>query len=750
MLTLEFNGQIVELDESKPIAITYQVNDLNSVADRQATFTRTIKVPKTAKNIRIMEHLTMPGNASTIPYVKNTCNLYNENGERLINNGRGTVKDGGESYDVEILEGIVDFYKAIENKTLANLWGAEEPNELAHAKTVESVIASWQSALPYRYILADYNGMIGDVVTNTVNIDYLVPSVNVKFLWDKIFAKFKCTYSGSIFNMQNFTNLWMTYPKGVASTGENDVLIFESNSYTFESPTANSRFWCRFLSTTTNTLDSSVENVHMIPGQAGTYRLEIKGELYGTRFNDSSSQIQDGKIFIGKNGIGLPSSTSLQIFQTIGDDLTHGQEFEIESPQPFQLSDTDSICIVATRNTSGEGAYSLNNGLGSWLHVKLIRVDPTFVDFSTVLTDFSIRDFFTEVLHRFGLTMFRQKYDNYNAITGEWVPHYAFLTMQEILQSSDAIDWSDKFSKSGKEDFIYGDYAQRSFFRYNYNDKESDYNDGYLDVSNVNLPDTKDVIKSKIYSPERETSGFFVRRSNVYKLWDKEISEDDSEPIKYKSLDKRYYFMRAEFKSLGVPLTIKSYALNLQQNVNSCYMESFYKLPFAEIIQDYYGPIEQILDRSSIIQAEMYLNDTDISNLDFRKLYYISALSNYYLLNKVINYIPGKPTQVEMVRVLYAPALELQPAIKIYKVVITGYMIKAYYTLNVVTDTIMREFFDYASSGEWSSSPIPTSVNPFEFTFVEADTIPIRLRLGAEISNVVDVTIPGNTTIEIP
>lgn len=744
MPILEFNGQIVEIFADKPIAMTYQVNDISSVANRNASFSRVIKVPKSATNAKIMSFLSFAGNTSHIPYMTNIVNLYNEAGERLVNNGRALVRDGGDNYEIEIQEGIIDLYKAIENKSLADL----DLAELEHAKTVDAVITSWEEDLPYRYILADYNGYIGDIIEGIVNIDYLVPSVNVKYLWDKIFEKYGFTYSGVIFDHINFTNLWMTYPKGVATTGEADVIMLESDHYDYDSPTGNSRWWCAFITATTNILESAAENVHMRPGVAGTYRLEITGTLNGRRFSDTGSTAQDGRLFIGKNGEGLPSSSSLAIFKTIGDSLTAGQEFELTST-PFQLDDNDSICLVATQATSAQGGYFLNNS-ASVLDVKLIRVDPTFIDFGGSLSDFSIRDFLTEILHRFGLTMHKEKYDRYDEATQTFKSHFEFLTLQEQLQTADIVDWSDKFPRKLKEDYIYGSYAQRNWMRYNYNDKEASHNDFYIEVNNFNLPDSRDVIKSKIYSPERVyNNDFFIRPSHVYKLWDKEIKEGQELP-NYKPLDKRYYFMRAQVQNLASPLTIKSYELNLEEDVSNCYMESFYKLSFPEIIQDYYGPLEQILDRSTIMQVDMLLNDIDIANFDFKKLYYIEQLNNYFIVNKINNYISGRLTKVDMVRVLYAPQPEVQTAIKITKVIVTDYAIAVFYELNLAVSLLNFEIYNYASSGLWEGGTFVTTQNPYYFSFTPTGNFPIRLRSGTDISNEVTVTIPSNTTIIVP
>lgn len=198
-LILYINGERADLEAGQAIARTLQVNDLNSLDSRQASYTNKFKLPKTANNTRIMQFLTLPGNTSAVPYQKNECSLYSDNGECFVYKGRAVVTDGGDSYDVVVYDGIIDLYKAIENKTLA----AIDLSDLEHEKSVAEVTGSWNVAanLPYRYILADYNGNTGDTAASPamVNIDYLVPAVNVAWLWEKIFTHHEMSYAGSIF-----------------------------------------------------------------------------------------------------------------------------------------------------------------------------------------------------------------------------------------------------------------------------------------------------------------------------------------------------------------------------------------------------------------------------------------------------------------------------------------------------------------------------------------------------------------------
>ncbi|MFL9845132.1 hypothetical protein [Flavobacterium rhizosphaerae] len=661
---LYINGYKIDLYSSEVIAQTKQVNTIADLNTRQTNYTDTFKVPKTANNVKAFEYMAMTGNTTLLPYKKNECSLYSHSGECFVYKGWAHIKDDGENYEIDIQDGIVDIFKAMENDSLSVL----DLSDLIHQKTIENIKETWQGDLPYLYILADYNGNTG--LTNTspenltpeVNIDYLVPSVNVKWLWDKISEKYNFNYTGAVFNTFNFKQLYMTFPKGQTVTGENDHVLFLANGADLVTlPGKSTAYWyAQFDFPGINELASTINDIHMQVEEAATYRIKITGYIYGYRDTNYSIE-QQNKFYLGKNFENSIANYAPEFF-LIADDVPNGQiEFDIQ--QTFTLEQLETVCVVTTRNTAGIGGYFAKTS-DSYINITLYRVDPNTVDFSEAFTDFSVKDFLKEVLYRFGLTMYKSKYAD---ASGKYT--YDFLTLEQMLRQAETVDWSNKFNRKIKETHAYGNFAQQNWFRYNYNDKEATNNDGAINIDNVYLNDTADAIKSKIYSPEREKVQYIDKQTNVYKLWDKEIVDNPAEgeePVKYKALDKRYYFMRAVQEINDINLI--SNQLSLTDTADSYYRESFYKLSFKDIIQDYYSPIASIINRAIIVDCEMWLTELDTANFDFKKLYYIEQLSNYFIVNKINSFVPGKMTKVELIRVVYSTPLDLDQ----YGLVIVG------------------------------------------------------------------------------
>ncbi|MFV8339145.1 hypothetical protein ACNQGL_07725 [Flavobacterium sp. LB3P21] len=585
---LYLNDKLIELaTETSQFSRTLQVNDLVSLDNRQTNFTKNIKIPKTPKNVLTMDFLGVVGNNSNLPYQKNNIKYFIGN-EAIIYNGWGVITETNAFYNLTVYDGNLDLYKSIENKTLADL----SLTAITHTKTLATVVNSFTANLPYKYILADYNGkaiyntVSGGTTASTINIDYLVPSVKVSYLWDNIFSQYGFTYEGSIFSNIDFTNLYLTYPKSIpADLGKTQIYDYSTSGLTANSGltvTAGT-----FTATEQITIDFTIfDSLTYVAEQPNFYYLIVPT----------------------KNGVGIDSGI-------------------------ITLNSGD--VLAATVITFGEGYISG----GSYGIDKIYKYNSANIEFGENLSGFIIKDFINEILQRFGLSIFKDKYTN----------NYKFKTLAEITNDSASIDWTSKFQSVDSEKYIYGSYAQKNILKYKYNDENANYNDGAILVNNKNIDDTKTIIQSKIYSPEANTSNIFGFNTNVYKIWNKEVK--DTGVVTYKDLENRFHFIRSYDKNLSTGTTIGSEILLTNQNISVAPAETFSRLSFQEIVANYYPDISKLLNKSKIIIANINLKYTDISDFDFTKLYFIKQLGGYYLVNKILNFQIGYTTKVEMIRV---------------------------------------------------------------------------------------------------
>jgi hypothetical protein len=615
-MRLIINGIDIELTDKQTISRTLQVNDILTLSNRQTNYTNTFSIKKTDNNKQTFEMLGVVGATSFLPYQKNECYLYTDDGECMVYKGWAVIQSTDKEYKINLYDGNIDLYKAIENKSLGDL----DLSEIDHNKLLSTVVNSFTANLNYKYLVADYNGkMVYN--NNRINIDYLVPSAKVSYLWNKIFTQYGFTYSGSVFNTVDFTNLWLSYPKFPAPV-QTPIQIYSFTTLLFT--------------------NSTPPGFNYIVPTTATYRIDLNnlgtGVVFFTYFDIDGNTVNSGTsniVSLVVNGVPVANqnTTPIDINLIAGDVVEYGFE------PPFEIWEAENA-VGYYQSYAGTFQYQL----------IVSEFQGEIISFSNELKDFSIKDFITEILNRFGLTPFKDKYEN----------HYRFLTLQELLQNNEIVDWSrekNKFVEFVNERYTFGSYAQENNFTYKYNDSESDYYNSEILIENLNIPDNKVVVNSRIYAPEKDRTRLIHNLfTNVYKMWNKEVKDNGG--VEYRGLQKRYYLMREDTHTFTTTTQIGSENVGTHQTITTIPVESFYNLPMQKIIQNYYSTIGAILNYSKIVKAKIYLTEKDISDMDFSKLYWIKELNSYFLLNKVNNFIKKGITDVDLIKVDYTPIID--------------------------------------------------------------------------------------------
>ena len=634
-MIIYINDIKVDLPENLRFARTKQVNTIGSLNNRQSNFSFNVAFPKTKHNIEnVFRFLGNQSNNSNIPYIINTAKVYNDNGDCEIYNGYAVVKNTNNAFNVVFYDGYIEFVKAIENRTLTEAG----LTDLNHLKTLDSVVNTWVNDLPYRYIVADYNG--NNVVDEKINIDYLIPSVKASYLWEKVHQYSGFTYEGSVFDTQDFKNLWITYPKTIGegtqvSIDVADFLWDEPILTIFQDPFSSEFIYENRLTSSFPLIDNqyisglpdfaSLGNSKFVVGTTGAYKIDLVANVTNLIHYNKNGQIRLAQSWLKinkyTNGV---LSVPFFINASTSETSTHSPVINFEQGDEFEIV----------------GGFA--PAYGNTVSIDINIIEGNTVDFEEAFIGFDMSDFVNEVLWQFALTPFKDKYTN----------NIKYLTHQEWLQTLDVVDWSadkNKFVRNVNETYTSSGYAQRNYLRYKYNDKDASHYDGFLSIENANLKDKTDIINSKMYAPEAEKTTILNNNTNVYKFWDKEPQENGT--IKYKDLSNRFYLMRGNYKDEAVNVT--SELTNQNQGVSGYYLESFANLDFNNVVDKYYAPIYSMLNTARLLTAEIYLNDNDIANLDFKKLVYIKEESSYFIINKIPNYIGRGVYKVELIEIDY-------------------------------------------------------------------------------------------------
>jgi hypothetical protein len=634
MVEIIVNNSALELYKGTGIKYSIQNSDFFDVANLKASYTNSFNIPKTPNNTNIFEGLGLIGDTSNIPYTKTEV-YVKYYGFDVIAKGWLDVKETAEDYKINIIDGIIDFFKDVEKKKI----GTDlDLSALRHQKTTQSITDSFTN-YSYRYILADYAGKTLTDAGN-INADYLIPCVRFKYLFDNIFSTFGYTYQGAIFSQEDFNDLWLSYNKEIPSTDDETLTqyaeLIENNFTQTKARTSIGPIYFREpLSWDTSTVvQGQVLGSRYVVPEAGNYRVDLflKGRglgavkigttTYGGPIYRSYSDYYRVKIFRNSEEVGFALSDV---------------NTERETPIYVSLQQGDVLDFKFYLETTR--AYDLLIFYNRGSRVVINKTNAGAVDFEEALKDFSVKDFFKEICLRFGLIT------DYHARTKT----INFYQMKDVLNKSNALDWSHRYIKRKKEGYAYSSFAQVNSFRHKYNDENLSYNDGFLYTENKNLEEEKTIFVSKLYSADREVKDLLGRPTQALPCFTAEVKEEAGEiKVDYKTLSGRTYALKDQ--RIEESVTIESEAFTEQLTRTGYPLVKLQDNFFVQLISKYYSEHERVLKDLRVHEIELALGLEDILNIDLKRLYYFEQEKQYYFLNK-ITWDMGSTCTGEFIRV---------------------------------------------------------------------------------------------------
>lgn len=634
------NDKIIDININTPFQFNFTVADIFNIGMVASSYSNAFQAPQNANNILALEGLGLVGSNSQVPYQK-TKAVVKYDGFDVVRDGSLNVMETRESfYQLSILEGMTDFFKDIENKTIGN--DVNGVRELKHDKTIKNFRNSIldQNSI-YTYIIADFGGKM-QLPNNTINIDYLVPVVKLSYLWQKIFETFGYTYSGSIFNDEDFTESCITFPQppDAGDDAVNETFYSKANKSSirdqFPQKDGSNR-WYFPNSYNWTTPGTGFSNWNFTATEAGTFRVRVKPIGYTRNSSPNGNPLfetQSPFVFdVCKGDTIIPGGTFMSQYSASADFSTYYVDFPLSAGESINFK-------IRQSTTVNDPMYLQLNSI----ELSVYTTDAGVFDFSETFSDFTIKDLVKEIILRFGLT---PVYDSLNK-------HINFLTIYDKVNFNNYTNWSSKYVAREKESYLFGSFAQNNLFTHKYNEESSSFNNGNISISNSNIEVTKTVYSSKIYSSEQAVRTYSIGsdtfKTNVYPVWKPEIKEGESAiEVEYKGLNGRYYITR--LKRVNSQGKFRSEILKSNtESTSYYYVPSNENVHFNQLVPKYYSIYQGILNNFKMHTIEVALSLPDIMHLDFTKLYYFEQEASFYLLNK-LQWQEGKTCKGEFIKV---------------------------------------------------------------------------------------------------
>ena len=681
--------------------INYSIDDLNNLDSKTTSFTKTIILPGTAKNNRLLGNIFEFANSN---YTVNGKNVnYNFNASksakaRIEVNGlqvlKGTLRlmeiiiDGEfVEYEVALFGELGGFFSKLGASKLTDL----DFSAYNHQYNVTNIESSWNNAgngSGYYYPLIDYGNTSPATDTNFFKKNFYYtafrPAFFVREYIDKIITSAGYTWQSNFFNTNFFkrlivpnnqsrlaykkTRIFNGVPSGTIVGGGIPIINQLEANFT----TADNKTWTY---TGATTFSGSV-NLKL----AGTWRISNQTILGNkvVRFNLYKNGVflcNDNTFFgtppsqIG----GLGNATTLVPFSFSVNYAPFNSFFTLATNDTFSVT-MDSV--------SGTDAISVNiTGISMTLDGSPTLTPANYND-NLIVSDslpkgILQKDFFASILKMFNLMVTEDKFTEKKLVIEPYVSFYD-------LDRTSYIDWSDKLDHSQVIKIKPMSEINSRYYDIKFKQDADNFNEQYRKKFVVGYGDfrfdnqlefAKDTSTTEVIfsaSPLVGYSGNDKIFPAIYKLNNgtEEMIEHNIRIMQAKKITGRTSWkINSTARIFGVPVsygtyTAYGYAGHLDDPFNPASDLNFgipeqiqFELTTGTLSNNlyntYYSPyFAEITDKDSrLITCKIKLTERDINTLDFTKFIWVDGV--LYRLYKIVDYSENELCEVQLLRVIY-------------------------------------------------------------------------------------------------
>ncbi len=583
---------LANMGDDKP-AMNYQVNNIAELKDRQVDYSQSLKLPTTPNNCKIFGYSNEFDVESSIPYRKLNCRLFA--GDSLIA-GVGSVLtfDKVSTYfDVQILSGNVDFFELLQNAKVAELYLGYYTlgsNDFGYGTD--------------DFIIPKVNLVEGQKTWTDSTIDRAVP-----FAWLKSAIEKICTQNGYILQTNLLESDWNTKALNVCSLKPSggSFIPFHALGYASyyiapNTPNALINFTIQTNGSGCLTLNGANFLQYIAPIDctvkikvhaelwAGYYMLNINGSPYWYDHITSNPKEREEIVTLSQGDI-----VTFHMASYIYNGVQAGESY---------LNITD---MQSEENVPKGGILYIAPNIG---------FDTQF-------------DLFKAFVQLYGMSVL---VDNATKTV------YCY-TMQKIYDNKSlARDWSGKVTTNTPETtFSVNGYAQSNTIKFEDNTTDAITDKLTFTVDDAKLEKEKELFAIKFEAGKNYSQKYIQAPLTVayIPLYTKEIDDEQNATYTFKGskphichVDTAGMIARAEH------VTMQSFASHYEKLINN------------------------MLVNAKIIEDEFLLTEQDIE--DYKAVKdgvpgafipaYVEKYGAYFYINKIKNFVSGKPTKCELVR----------------------------------------------------------------------------------------------------
>ena len=682
---LYLNGEKADVRQDLGVQLSFNIDDINKFGSRDTSFSKTIVLPGTANNNKLLGFVADMGSFNTFDAgaanIGANFNVAQTTKAELRGNGllliKGVfrllsiVKDKDIiEYECAVFGELGGFIAAIGNGKLEDL----DFSDYDHVYNRAAIVGSWDTinGSGYYYPLIDYgthsSADIYGIVKAKVDYNYLTfrPALYAKEYIDKIFSAGGYTYESTFFDSAFFKKLIIpNNQKGifkkegynvqglrttaVTTTARNVLLSYENTTLSADWLTNAGKNQFTYIGSTAQTFDYSF---------VGTFTL--------TSVTDAGWSFE-----IRKNGV---------VVYTQGMSEINGQQFVYEETGTISVVTNDVITIrliypevEAVSVIYDELTFRIFNSSNPWVEITL---NGAIEISQTIPKGIMQKDFFTWIIKMFNLYVTEDKEKSNHLIIEPYIDYYG----------TDTIDWTYKVARDKAWQIKPMGMLNGRFFEYRFKEDSDFYNDGYKKKYNQSYGDRLEDTAFQ-FAKDKQTIdvGFspsplvqyngtdkvlpaIYKRSKGNSVDQEELVDSNIRILMAKKVSCSSWNIRngktPTSPNLGASLIVYGYAghfddpINPTKDINFGAASEIYFDPNSytsnNLFNDYWSEyISEIADKDSkILSCFVHLTPLDIAQLDFSKAVMIDGIR--FRLNKIedFDYTNNELVKVELLKII--------------------------------------------------------------------------------------------------
>lgn len=587
---LYIKGESVDLGDSE-ITLNFKSNLLGDISKITASNSYTIKLPRTNKNIRLLDFPDVAGHESYM--MRDYFNAeYYRNGVKLFDAKAVLISCSEDGFNVALTWGMSEKFIQLMNDDKSIQEFADMALPWNSSTTYDNGLVDGQ--LSHGYIR--HNAGI-DVDSNRDKI-FIHPSVNCMRLLEEIASYYGIAMEwGSYKQYIELLYLPLISQKANPKYNYFQAEFIKINDFGLEM-----------------SLNSTLSGISIV---ASNSYIKI----------DDLSTDWDLLVNIFTNA---PSNTSNVVLVRFNGDGGNFYNLYLNSDSSGTCSYKGKIpgninnYSYVTINFVIQNGYTIIEGNGGIVKLSSINYDNKQLSYGGVypigsnLPDISVVDFIKQICWLFGL--FAIKID-----TGVF-----FMPVSKIIDNKKkAVDWSKKLVPTGwtakETSYTFGDFAQKNYFRYEENENAKSA-DGYMVVQNKTLDYEKDLLKLP-YTAGGDNGDM---RAVPYFKW-----SEDGTTVELEDCGDRIMQLVISFDSQGKEDARLDFSDLKFQNRVSRFGLSFY---------------QDLIKSPFVIKDTFRLTEIDLKNIDYTIPVYIERYAAFFAIISIKS--QGDYSECELLKLL--------------------------------------------------------------------------------------------------